>query len=214
MKNILIILLLSFTTMSANFAQDFEGEITYKLAYKNLPEEMGIYKAMLPKSSKLIIKNHMSKMQQNMSAFIKMDIVSNAKTDYILIMVNALGKKIAYEPDVEEMKQGVYSVELKDDIKVIEGYKCNKAVIKDTADNLITYWYTKDLPSYNNSNLPNVDIEGFPMEYIVKQNGMTVRATVSKIDKKSIDDSEFELKKGYEKKTKEEIEEMMGRMKF
>ena len=156
----------------------------------------------------------MSKMEQNMSALIKMDIISNSKTNYVLIMVNALGNKIAYEPDAEEMKHGAYTVELKDEIKVIEGYKCNKALITDTAKNVITYWYTKELPSYKNSNIPNVDIEGFPMEYIVSQNGMTVKATVSKINEKSIDDSEFELKKGYEKKTKEEIEAMMGGMKF
>lgn len=214
MKHLILSLTLFFSLISGSFSQDFEGEITYNLSYKDLPEEMAMYKAMLPKSSKLIIKNHMSKMEQNMSVLMKMDIVANAKTNYLLIMVNALGNKIAYEPDTKELKAGTYKVELKNDIKIIEGYKCKKALITDTANNVITYWYTTELPSYKNSNLPNVKIDGFPMEYVISQNGMTIKASVSKVEKKSINDSEFELKKGYEMKTKEEIEQMMGGMKF
>lgn len=215
MKHIFLALVLTIATLFSYSADNFEGVISYKISYKNLPEDMGMYKAMLPKRTKLIIKNHMSKIEQNV-ALAKVHIITNNKTKKTIMLMSMLGKKIAVESEDTTQQHDISSLTVtkKKDIKVIAGYKCSKVVITDTSSNVITLWITDELPAYKNANLPDVEIGGFPMEYSMKQDEMRVRMTASKVTEKKIDDKEFKIPKGYEKKTPEEMGELMKGMKF
>ena len=216
MKNILITILLLSLTLFSFSGKTFEGEVTYKISYKNLPEEMGMYKAMLPKKTKLTLKGEWSKMQQNMGIFAKTNVIHNSKTKKSIVLMNLLGKKFAVE-SVDTTKtsdHGSYSVKELKDIKVIAGYKCNKVIISDSSENNITIWITKKLPTYKNSSLPSVKLKGFPMEYHIEKDGMTLRVSATKVNKKNIKDKEFAIPKGYEKKTPEEMEKMMKGIKL
>lgn len=197
-------------------AKKFEGVITYKISYKNLPKEMGMYKAMLPKKSRIIIKNEWSKIEQNLGIIGKTQMINNSKTNKNIMLINALGKKIAMEiKDTTSGKDAShFSVTKKEGFKIIAGYKCSKVVISDTSNNTITLWVTNELPTYKNSNLPNVDIGGFPMEYSMEKDDMRMRMTAKKVTAKKIEDKEFKIPKGYEMKTPEEMGELMKGMKF
>jgi hypothetical protein len=216
MKNIFITLLLSCSILFGFSAEKFEGVINFKISYKNLPEEMGMYKAMLPKKTKVTIKNEWSKIEQNMGLIAKTNIIYNSATKKTIMLISALGKKFAVENEDTTSKKGMtgFTITKMDVIKIIAGYKCNKIIISDSTENQIILWVTDNLPTYKNASLPNVDFEGFPMEYSMEQNEMRVRMTASEVTEKKIEDKEFEIPEGYEKRTAEEMGEMMKGMKF
>ena len=216
MKQLFFVILLSFLSLSGLAKVSFEGQIDFKISYKKLPEEMGMYKAMLPKKSRVLIKNEWSKIQQNMGVLMKMDVIFNSKTNASLMLINAMGKKIAVETKdtAKKIDPNLFTLTKKDDIKIIAGYKCQKNLLTDTANNSYVLWITDKLPSYKNQNLPDIDLGGFPMEYSIENNGMSVKMTASKVVEKEISDSEFRIPDDYEKKTAEEMGELMQGMKF
>ncbi|MDA9262431.1 DUF4412 domain-containing protein [bacterium] len=210
MKNILITSILLISTILSVNAQTFEGEITYKITYSDLPAEAEIYKAMLPKKSIVVMKNEKTMTEQKLMGMIKMKVISNTKTNKAVMLMDALGKKIMMEEDIkpDETPKSDYTVTKSKETKIIAGYKCNKAILKDSEGNEVIYWYTKSLPGYKGQNIPNVNIEGFPMEFEIKQETMGMKMTVTTVDKKEISNSIFEIPEGYEKMTKEEMQEM------
>ncbi len=216
MKHIIFTLLFLSVVIISKASNTFEGTIDYKISYKNLPEEMGMYKAMLPKKSRVILKNEWSKIEQNMGILMKMDIVFNSNTHTSFMLINAMGKKIAVETNdtTHQVDPSLFTLTKKEDIKIIAGYKCQKKILTDSANNSYTLWITDKLPSYKNQNLPDIDLGGFPMEYNIENNGMSVRMTASKVTKKSISDEEFIIPEDYEKKSAEEMGELMKGMKF
>lgn len=216
MKQLILTSILIVASLIGFSGDKFEGAIDYKISYKNLPEEMGMYKAMLPRKSRVIIKNEWSKIQQNMGMMMKMDIIFNSQTNTSLMLINALGKKIAVEMNdtTEKIDPSLFKLTKKEDVKIIAGYKCTKNILTDTANNSYTLWITDKLPSYKNQNLPDIDLGGFPMEYNIENNGMSVRMTASKVTEKEISDSEFVIPEDYERKSAEEMGEMMKGMKF
>jgi len=216
MKRLFFSVFFSFLVLSGIAKVNFEGQIDYRISYKNLPEEMGMYKSMLPKKSRVLIKNEWSKIQQNLGVLMKMDVIFNSETNTSLMLVNALGKKIAVETTdtSQQVDPSLFTLTKKDEIKIIAGYKCKKNILTDTANNSYVLWITDKLPTYKNQNLPNIDLGGFPMEYSIENNGMSIRMTASKVVEKNIPDSEFTIPEGYEKKTAEEMGELMKGMKF
>ena len=214
MKKIAICLLIILTSV-ISWGQGFEGEVTYRISYKNLPDSIpAMYKAMLPKKTKLVIKNEWSKIEQNVLVA-KVQIITNSKTKKNITLMRGMGQKIAIESmDTTQPSASQFNVTKSKKIKIIAGYKCTKTVLKDTSDNSITLWVTKDLPAYKNSNLPDMDLGGFPMEFSFEKEGMKLRMTARKVTKKKIKDSEFQIPEGYEKKTPEEMGEMMQGMDF
>ena len=216
MKNLFLSSLLILSTFLSVNAQTFEGEITYKITYSDLPAEAEMYKAMLPKKSVVVMKNEKTMTEQNTMGIMKMKVVGNSKTSKSTILMDVMGKKIMMENDVndEEIKeaQSEFEVIKKSETRTIAGYKCNKAILKNKEGNEVIYWYTEELPGYKGKNMPNVDIDGFPMEFEIKQEAMSMKMTVSNVNKKSIDDSVFDIPEGYEKMSKEDMQKMFKGM--
>jgi len=176
-------------------------------------------KAMLPKKTKITIKNEWSKCAQNMGIIGKTQIINHSATNKTIMLISAMVKKIAMEMEDTNATnpssvKSHYTIQKGTELKVIAGYKCNKVTMTDSANNKIVLWITKELPSYKNKNLPDIELEGFPMEYSMVQNDMRIRMTASKVSAKKIDLKEFEIPEGYEMKTQEEIGELMQGMDF
>lgn len=213
MKNLFLSTILVLTSLLSLNAQTFEGEITYKISYTDLPAEAEMYKAMLPQKSLIVIKNEKSVTEQNTMGIMKIKVISNTKTMKTTMLMDMMGKKIMTKDDME-------SKEVKDEFEVIKtsetksiaGYKCKKAILKTKDGMELLYWYTEDLPGYKGKNIPNTDLDGFPMEFEMKQETMGMKMSVSSVEKKTISDSVFDIPEGYEEKTPEEMQKMFKGM--
>jgi GLPGLI family protein len=126
-------------------------------------------------------------------------------------------------------KNGVKSVDVVylEDGKKIAGYACKKALIRTTRENgkvdSMYVWYTPDIKMGEGyvfrggmmmgmgggSNMASFEkLSGFPMQYEMKmRRGMTMTIEVTKIDtQKAIDDTEFDIPKGFELKSMKEMQ--------
>ncbi len=213
MKNIILTTLLALSALLSANSQTFEGEITYKITYTDLPAEAEMYKAMLPVKSVVVMKNEKSMTEQNTMGIINIKMINNSKTKKSAMLMDMMGKKIVMEDNVEsEDVKSNFEVIKQSETKMIAGYKCNKAIIKNGEGNEVVYWYTTSLPGYKGKNIPNIDLEGFPMEFSINQEAMSMKMTVTTVEKKAVNDSVFEIPADYEKKTKEEMQDLLKGM--
>jgi GLPGLI family protein len=214
MKNLFLTSIFLLSALLSVNAQTFEGEITYKITYSDLPEEAEMYKAMLPSKSVVVMKNEKTMTEQKSMGIVNIKIISNTKTKKTVMLMDMMGKKIMMEDDMDsdEIKKSEFEVIKKSETKTIAGYKCNKAILKGKDGNEVVYWYTKSLPGYKGKSMPNIDIKGFPMEFEIKQEAMSMKMTVTTVDKKAVSNSVFDIPEGYEKMTKEDMQKMMKGM--
>lgn len=214
MKNLFLISIFFLSALLSVNGQTFEGEITYKITYSDLPAEAEMYKAMLPTKSVIVMKNERTMTEQKSMGIINIKVISNTQTKKTMMLMDMMGKKIMIEDemDSDEVKKSEFEVIKKSETKTIAGYKCSKAILKDKDGNEVTYWYTKSLPGYKGKSIPNVNLEGFPMEFEIKQETMSMKMTVTTVNKKTVSNSVFDIPEGYEKMTKEEMRKMMGGM--
>lgn len=148
------------------------------------------------------------------------DALTDLKTKSVTSLVNAMGQKMAVtntEESKEKAKAPEVEVEYVDnDTKEILGYKTSKAIITTPSQPgmKFTVYLTKEIKA--NSSMINmmesIEMDGFPLEYIIEANGMKLTMEAQEI-KDEIDPAVFELSmEGYKKMTPEEFKKAMGAM--
>ncbi|MDD8018510.1 MAG: DUF4412 domain-containing protein [Bacteroidota bacterium] len=117
--------------------------------------------------------------------------------------------------------------------KSVAGYKCTKVTAVRGEEEVMTWWLTKDLTGFEplmadwkefskrmsamtarfakGTSEIYKNINGFPMETTMKIMNSSITTTVTKVEKRSIPSSEFDVPAGY-KKVKSEMEESMQKM--
>lgn len=214
-KTLLSLAIVLGTTLMLN-AQKFEGKITYSIEYDEIPEALEAYESMLPKESTITIKENKSKLEQNMAGMGSSSVISDSKANTGVMLINMMGQKVAVKmtkEDIEaEKKEAPKSkTVLGTETKVIAGYKCKKATVKNADGTEVVVWYTDLIPTLGGANnKTGGDIPGFPMEYSVDGgNGMALTMSVSKVSQEKVADSSFEIPAGYEEMTMEEFKNSM-----
>ena len=102
------------------------------------------------------------------------------------------------------------------DTKEILGYKCIKAEIKGKADSPMSFqmYLSKEIKASSKmiQGLDAFDLDGFPLEYILKMENMSMTNTAIEIAEE-LDTKVFEVKSdGFTKMTLKEFQEQMGAM--
>lgn len=203
MKKITLFLLfvLSYTF---SFSQTFEGEIVFGISYENLPPEMKGMEGMMPTEFKFLIKNEKSRMEMNSMMGPAITITDNsAKTSTVLM--NAMGQKMKMTVDFNETEKAdanseKLDIKYVDGTKKIAGYTCKKAVMKmdgEEGGEMIFYYTEEIAPIEGMKGFKDAGLKGMPLEYSITQKGMKMVVTATKIEKKSIDDSVFDIPEGY-----------------
>lgn len=191
--------------------KSFEGKITYSMTYEDLPAELENYASMLPKEMITYVKGDKSRIEQNSGMGTTVTLVDKAKKEMYILM-DMMGSKTAYKGGPEDMtdtaKSGAPVVKLLEETKEIAGKTCNKAEVSSPGEDPSIVWYTKDLPAGLSRGMSYID--GFPMEYYVKRNGMTILMTVTAISEEKVSPNYFKIPDGYTIKPMSEMKAMMG----
>lgn len=189
----------------------FEGKLVYSLTYEDLPAEYEAYASMFPKEMTMYVKGEKSRTEQPGSMGNTITIV-DSKARTMFIIMDMMGMKNAYKMTSEDMDKQKASTEkpvitYSDETKTIAGYSCKKAEI--TQDGVTsTVYYTEEIPSGYSKNFG--DLKGFPMEYTIKANGLTVVTEVKSVNAEKISDKYFTVPDGYEIKPYSEFPSMGG----
>jgi GLPGLI family protein len=202
---------------SSAIAKEFSGVITYKISYPGTEVDASMA-AMMPKMANLTIKEHMSKFEINMGQMGSQVQIIDGDEKTITTVMNMMGQKFYYVEAEEEIDVDAgekVSIDIKDETKEIAGYECTKAVVtvnQDGEDMLFTIYFTEEIGSsaMNIDNPYFKDIPGAMLEFEINTGGGTMKMEAISVDKKKVDDSEFEIPEGYEEKTEEEVNQMFG----
>jgi GLPGLI family protein len=200
--------------------KNFEGIITYKISYpdsKFTESQM----AMFPKLIIVSIKGSKSKSETNSTMGNQTEINDYADKSKITLL-NMMGQKYAIRETAAEIqkdmeKEPKAQVEVTNETKTIAGYLSKKAIVTTNNDGEKTVyevWFTEELGSkdVNFDNPIYKDINGVLMEFQIKTEQVTMKCTVSSVEKKSISSKEFEIPSDYTITTKEELKSKFGGM--
>jgi GLPGLI family protein len=218
MKYFFSLILINLLFFTPTFSQStFEGTVIFKIEYSDIPEEMLSMKEMLPKKMITKIKGNKTRTEQ-LSIMGNTITINDDSKKTSTSLINMLDKKIAItmtlaEMETEKAKLGNDAppqIDYSDDDKEIAGYFCSKANISnEETDDLLTIYYTKEIQS-NQTGEPFVGLEGFPMQYQITAQGISMKITATSVVKETIVDSEFEIPKGYTIMTASEFQKSLA----
>jgi GLPGLI family protein len=183
-----------------------EGRIVYEVKYPNSINKHYIDSSML-KQEIVWFKRKIEKIDWIVNDSIEYSTLYDIKAKIITMIMKYPKGNLAiisneedYERGMGKPPKGVFKYT--SDTKMICGYKCNKAEYLATGDTTKHYvYYTKEITfkiPYFLKN-PFEGLEGFPMEYNTNYGNAQTTTLVTSVCFDKIDDSIFEIPKGYEK---------------
>lgn len=198
--------------------QGFEGVITYKISYENLPEEMAAYESMLPTEAISTLKGHMYKMEQPLSMGMKQVTIMDNKEESGVLLMDMMGRKNAIVLDKESRKEFESDKEQPEikylnETKTIAGYECKKAEMSIEGEGQeevgkMTIYYTDKIASKDLNQVKG--LKGFPLQYSTNAGQFIMTLTAESVDKKKVSDEEFTIPEGYEHITFEQFRKTFG----
>ncbi len=211
-KSYFVLVLLAISCNSYLFAQEnFEGKIVYKIAYTDIPEQMKSFESMLPKELAILIKGNKSRIEQDQMMG-KNVIVSDMDNKIGFIEMEMAGQKMRMNVSTEEFKNSIESapnIEYLDETKTIAGYPCKKAVMKDESGTVaMTIFYTEKIS--NKAQKEFAGLKGFPLQYSMTQQGISMEMIAESVTKQSVPDGSFSKSDGYNDITEADLKKMMG----
>lgn len=191
-------------------SKNFEGTITYSISYTDLNDMYEQYEAMLPKEAVVKIKGEFSRIEQAAGMGGNSITIFNRKKNQLVILMNIMGQKIAVNQDIQNNIKT--KINYLDGNKKIAGYDCKKAEIitntKKGEGSKITVYYTEDIKSSYPSDTFE-KLKGFPMEYQIEKEDMTIKYTVNNVKNEKIPASLFQIPEDYKKMTMEEFKKQV-----
>jgi len=200
--------------------KNFEGIITYKISYpdsKFTESQM----AMFPKQMSVMIKGSKSKTEMITGMGNQTEINDYTEKSKISLL-DMMGQKYAIKETAADIqkemeKEPPAKVEVTNETKTIAGYLSKKAIVTTNQDGEKTVyevWFTEELGSkdVNFADPVYKDINGVLMEFLMKTPQITMKFTVSSVEKKNVAAKEFEIPSDYKLTTKEELKSKFGGM--
>lgn len=216
MKKLILSLYVCAATMT--FAQS-TGKVSYTMEFSSDNPEMAMAIGMMQGSTMdLSFVPGKTRLDMNMGSFMKMSTIADQKKDKSLMLMDAMGQKIATESSISKAaeEEGTKpKVETTSETKEIIGYKCVKTIIKGEDGTETIMWTTKDISAslVGQKQFGATGIEGFPLEFSTVSNGMNIHFVANKYDK-AFDKKGFKLTipDGYSQMSEDELKNMGGGM--
>jgi len=183
----------------------FEGKISYTITYDQIPEAIKMYESMLPKTSAIYVKGENTRLEQSMALGSEQVVISNGKQNKVTVLINMLGQKYYMESSGDD-GTAKSNIEILDETKEIAGYKCKLAEITtENQDDPILVYFTGDINATSNQ---FQDLNGFPLEYEIVNDGMRMTMTAIKVSEEKVDKNLFVIPEGYQLMTEDMIKSM------
>lgn len=191
-------------------------KVVYKIEYIKVPAEIQGMESMLPQEMTMFsTEDSKSRVEQRIMGGSQI-IVTNGVDSTGFILMDVMGQKMCItmsKDNFREESANLAEPELTylNDTKTILGHECKLVQSKDaTSGEMMEIYYAPDVKFFHQE---YAGIEGFPMEYVTKTDGLKMRMTAIKLEFDYIPDSKFEQPTdGYTVMTMEEMSNMgMGK---
>jgi hypothetical protein len=215
------ILIASFLLSASGFAQSFEGKVIFDITFIDVPSEMKQYESMMPKEMSMFVNDNFTRVEQA-SAMGNTVVINDNKSKTSTMLMDMMGNKMGIKSTEEDIKKKDGNTEFKvtetEETKEIAGYKCNKSVIsftdKDGEEKSYDVYATTDIVTggSNWSNKQMSGIKGFPLEYQMKQQGLTMKFSAKSVNKQKVGKSLAQIPAEYKIMSPEDFRKQMGGM--
>lgn len=194
MKRLLSIVL--FLISFVNLLAQSRGKIAYKIEFTSDKPEMAMALPMMQGSTmELAFMPEKARANIMMGVFMKMNTITDSKTQKGLLLMEMMGNKTATPIDISNKNSDVPKltvVKSTNETKDILGFKCTKTILKDENGNEFTIWASKDLKgSFKGiQQLEQFPVDGVPLEFTFDSNRMKAYFVATKFDK-DVDEAMF-----------------------
>lgn len=212
MRSVLTILISVILISTHSLSQPFEGKIIMSITYLDLPPELEAMSSMLPSKSIIYVKSNHARTEQSMGMIGTQVIITDSKSDNITLLYSLMGQKYAIPVTRDGLMESQGNKKPKitylQGTKNILGFSCKKAEVKfDERSEPVVVFYTEDIAGSHNCNF--FGLKGFPLEYKVMQNDLSVKMMAKEIKREKISSTWFETPTDYKKTTMSEMEKML-----
>ena len=215
-----VILAIILPLMVVAGGKPFEGVISYKISYPDSKFSESQL-AMFPKLMTVSIKGTKSKTEMSTGMGNQTEIIDYSDKTKVALL-DMMGQKYAIKETNAELqkdmeKEPKATVEVTSETKTIAGYMCKKALVtaeQDGEKTVYEVWFTSELGSkdVNFDNPLYKEIDGVLMEFLMVTPQITMKFTVSTVEKKTVPAKDFEIPAEYKLTTKEELKSKFGGM--
>lgn len=220
-KTILLTVVAGVSLLAFTLPGDsFEGIITYTMSLgADTPPQVAAM--MQGNSTKIYVKGDKARTEVTTGMY-KSVTISDRKTkeEITLVDMQMTGSKYEIKPDPSKTKpEQAPDIKYIDSTKVIAGYTCKAAIVTVTSKSGEKYsgtvFYTDQLP-YSEDMGKYKGLKGCPMQYTMKQQGMSITLVAQSVVKQSLSDTLFAIPtKGYKvvssrEEMQKDIQQQMG----
>lgn len=190
--------------------KSFEGKLTYEITYEEVPEMLEPYIAMLPKENITYVKGSMTRSETSTMGQSTIFIFNSDTKKGFILMDGMVAQKTAFElnaDEKEEQKASIPTVIKTKETKTISGYECRKVhmVFQETPSDTLDAYVTDQIKG---KDFKMKYLDGFPMQYTMKNNGMVMQYTVTKVEPQKLSEVLFKVPDDYTVKPYSELEKM------
>ena len=201
-KILIISLLLGFVPA---YAQDFtEGRIVYDITFPELVMDDAT-RGSLPRESVVYLKGDLTRSDLNVGPRMSSTSIYNYKSGEVTALTEFMDSKTYIVmtpgkgpvPTQNNNQITVFDTERKN----IAGFDCKRAVMKNKDNVSSNLYYTDRIKARLAVNVQFPGVDGFPMEFMVDQNGLKMMFSVRQVISESVPDSVFAIPSDYKQVT-------------
>ncbi|CAN5601211.1 hypothetical protein BH11BAC2_BH11BAC2_13410 [soil metagenome] len=199
----ILILVCGFT-----YSQKTSGKVKFEITYPD-SETPKDQQSMLPKEAVMYFKGEKSRMETAMGMGMSSVTLVNGKE--VVILMDMLGNKMAMKPNLDaadKNRSADFKIEYLSETNVIAGYPCKKAVIHSPNAEDMILWYTEELSVNSGLSKAIQGVKGFPMEFSMNEQGMSMKMTAVSVEPGEVEDALFIVPSDYKLMSKEDMQKM------
>ncbi len=210
------VLLGSCTILQKGDSSGFSGIVTYDVTYES-DELSASDRAQLPTEVVVYIADNRVRQDQK-TAFYSISQISDYNDGSTIVLIDAMGQKIAVKQSKEEMDEALAEMDMEDpvinfidEVKEIAGFRSRKAELEMDGE-FVEVFFTEELEVPEKMNEMNgfKGINGLLMEYTVVQQGLITTMRVKEINRTKVRPHMFRIPDDYEVKSPEELGGLFG----
>lgn len=199
MKQFMILIISFFFSSFQLMAQTDEGMLHYDINVES--SQAGVSDMFEGSSMKVYFKGNLTRSEFAMGSMMSTTAIANVETmESILLMDSMMGKMAlnldqAQTEELQSMNEQEFEITETGETKDILGFTCKKATISmEGMSEPMTVWYTDDIEFKKGVNQQmNFEVNGAPLEFEMKNQGMTMSFKASNFEDTISDDSIFDL---------------------
>jgi GLPGLI family protein len=221
MHKIFIILVVSLLVNNL-IAQIKEGHVGFNIETTATNPEMQMAIGMMQGSTlDVYFKEKATRGELKMGTVMTTTTLSDEVSGDVLILISGMMGNMAVkskandqEPvDSDSKLDSKVDVTITAETKLIQGYKCKKAVLTDEEGGVSTFWFTEDIDVFiKGQSAFSEDIPGFPMQFEFNKGGLIMTMTATKVEtslpKNSRELFKMTVPEGYKELTADELKQM------